>query len=53
MSKRITVMIDNDIDKALRYIQANQIKKNERSVSFSKVLNATLRVGLNKSKTKK
>jgi hypothetical protein len=43
MSKRVTIMIDEDIDKKLRLIQAKQISKNSSSVSFSEVLNATLR----------
>jgi hypothetical protein len=43
MSKRITIMIDEDIDKKLRLIQAKQISKTSSSVSFSRVLNEALR----------
>ena len=43
MSKRVTIMIDETIDKKLRYKQAKLIEKNEGSVSFSRVLNDTLR----------
>ena len=50
MSKRISIMIDDDLDKKLRAVQAKSIIKSKSSVSFSKVLNATLRDGLGKSK---
>jgi len=43
MSKRITIMIDDDLDKKLRLIQAKQISKNSESVSFSRVINTELR----------
>ncbi len=43
MAKRITIMIDEDIDKKLRLIQAKQITKTNSSVSFSKVLNEVIR----------
>ena len=43
MAKRITIMIDEDIDKKLRLIQAKQITKTSSSVSFSQVLNESLR----------
>ena len=43
MSKRITIMIDDDLDKKLRLIQAKQISKNSESVSFSRVINRELR----------
>ena len=43
MAKRITIMIDDVIDKKLRLIQAKQIAKTSSSVSFSQVLNETLR----------
>ncbi|MCV0398525.1 MAG: hypothetical protein K5785_00865 [Nitrosarchaeum sp.] len=42
MSKRITVMIDDSIDRKLRTIQAKQIQQSNGSVSYSKVLNETL-----------
>jgi hypothetical protein len=43
MSKRITVMIDNDLLKKLHEMQAKQIKESTKSVSFSRVLNETVR----------
>jgi len=43
MSKRITIMIDEDNDKKLRLIQAKQIAKTSSSVSFSQVLNEAIR----------
>ncbi len=43
MAKRITIMIDDDIDKKLRLIQAKQIANTSRSVSYSQVLNEMIR----------
>lgn len=43
LAKRVTIMIDDDIDKKLRLIQAKQISKSTRSVSYSQVLNESLR----------
>ena len=48
MSQRITVVIDDDVVKSLRQKQAKLIKDSLKSVSFSRVLNETLRVGLKK-----
>jgi hypothetical protein len=36
-------MIDDEIDKKLRLIQAKQIAKTTSSISYSQVLNETLR----------
>ena len=41
--KRITVVLDDDLVKKLREKQAELIKKTVKSVSFSHVLNDTLR----------
>ena len=49
MAKRITVMIDDDLDRKLRLKQAKEIQKQSKSVSYSKVLNDTLRSGLGKN----
>ncbi len=46
MSKRVTIVIDKENDKALRRIQANLILKDGESHSFSQVLNDTLKKGL-------
>ncbi len=43
MAKRITVMLDDDNLKKLYAKQATAIKKSAKSVSFSRVLNDTLR----------
>ncbi len=43
MGKRITVVLDEDLVKKLREKQAKQIKESIKSVSFSSVLNMTLR----------
>ncbi len=43
MAKRITIMIDDDLDKKLRLIQAKEITKTSSSVSYSRVINDTLR----------
>ena len=43
MNKRICVMIDDDVDKKLRAHQVKLIKKNQNSVSYSKVMNEMLR----------
>jgi hypothetical protein len=43
MSKRVTIMIDDDLDKKLRLRQANLIQQKQSSYSYSKVLNETLR----------
>ncbi len=46
MSKRITVVLDDDIDKKLRLRQAKMIQQNQSSYSYSKVLNDVLRKSL-------
>jgi len=43
MAKRITIMLDDDMDKKLRIKQAEMIKKTQSSVSFSKTINDVLR----------
>lgn len=41
--KRITIMIDSDLDQFLRNLQARRIIKSRGAVSFSKVINDTIR----------
>lgn len=41
MSRRVTVILDDDVIKKLRILQAKMIKDSNRSVSFSKVVNHT------------
>ncbi len=43
LSKRVTIMIDEDLDKKLRLRQAKMIQQEQSSYSYSKVLNETLR----------
>ena len=43
MAKRITIMLDDDMDKKVRTRQAELIKKTQSSVSFSSVINDVLR----------
>ena len=46
MVKRITIMIDEDLDKKLRFRQAKRILQEQSSYSYSRVLNETLRKAL-------
>jgi len=43
MSKRVTIMIDEDLDKKLRLRQSKMIQQEQSSYSYSRVLNETLR----------
>jgi len=43
MSKRVTIMIDEDLDKKLRLRQAKLIQQKQSSYSYSRVLNEVLR----------
>ena len=43
MSKRVTIVLDDDLVKKLRIIQSKMILKSKESVSFSKVINDELR----------
>ncbi len=52
MLQRITIMIDEDIEKILRLKQAKLIKNLKKNVSFSRVINDTLREGLKKIEKK-
>jgi hypothetical protein len=42
MNHRITVMLDEDLIKKLRMLQARQIKESSESVSFSQVISDCL-----------
>ena len=48
MTKRVTIMIDDDNDKKLRSIQAKRITQSTTSVSYSRVINDQLRKTLPK-----
>ena len=43
LGKRITIILDDDLLKKLHEIQAKQIKKTQKSISFSRVLNEVVR----------
>jgi len=43
MARRVTIMLDDDLLKKLHEMQAKLIKESQKSVSFSRVLNETLR----------
>ncbi|MGY5149892.1 MAG: hypothetical protein ACW9W3_07495 [Candidatus Nitrosopumilus sp. bin_68KS] len=43
MGKRLTIVLDDDIVKKLRIIQAKQISKSASAVSFSSVVNTELK----------
>ena len=42
MTKRVTIMIDDDLDKKIRVMQAKLIQKENKSVSYSHVMNLIL-----------
>lgn len=46
MGKRITVVLDDDLLKKLRFLQAKRIKETASTVSFSRIVNETLEKGL-------
>jgi len=46
MGQRITIVLDDDLVKKLREKQAKLIKESTQSVSFSRVVNETLRKGI-------
>jgi len=46
VAKRVTIMLDDDLHTKLRKIQADKLKNATGSVSFSQVLNETLKKGL-------
>jgi hypothetical protein len=46
MGKRITIVLDDDLVKKLCEKQAKLIKETTKSVSFSSVINETLRKGI-------
>lgn len=49
VSKRITIIMNDEIIKKLHQRQANLIKKEKRTVTFSEILCSTIREGLDKS----
>lgn len=43
MSKRVTFVIDEDLDKKLRIRQAKMIQQTQSTCSYSKIVNEVLR----------
>ena len=43
MKKRVTIIIDDDIDKKLRILQAKMIQQKQSAYSFSSAVNDALR----------
>ncbi len=48
MAKRVTIMIDDDLDRQIRSRQASRIARTSTSVSYSGMLGEVLRKGLKK-----
>jgi len=46
MSKRVTIILDDDLDKKLRRLQAKMIQQEQTSYSYSRVVNDALRKAL-------
>ncbi len=47
-SKRITIVLDDEVIKKLRVIQSKKLSKSLKSVSFSSVVNDQLRKAINR-----
>ena len=45
-SRRVTIMLDENLIKKLRVIQASEVRKSENTVSLSQVINQMLEKGL-------
>ena len=43
MGKRVTIMIDEDLDKKIRLLQAKMIQRTSSSTSYSSVINDVLK----------
>ena len=48
MARRVTVMIDSELDKKLRTMQAKMIQKENRAISYSHVINLLLQETMKK-----
>jgi hypothetical protein len=48
VAKRITFMLEEDVDKKLRETKVKRIQDTNNTVSFSEVINETLRKGMKK-----
>jgi len=50
LAKRITIMLDDDIDRKIRLMQSKIIKKENKYTSFSSVINLLLKENISKKK---
>jgi len=48
VGRRVTIMIDTELDKKVKTIQTERIQTTNRSVSYSKVIDELLQKGLKK-----
>ena len=48
MAERISIMLNSDIAKKLRNLQAKKLRESTSSVSFSRIVNEVLERGLKK-----
>ena len=48
MSKRVSIVIEDEVDKKLRMIQAKEIQKTSSAVSYSGIINKILKNNLKK-----
>ena len=48
MVRRVTILLEKEVEKKLRLLQANKIQKTSNSVSFSQIINEQLRKNLKK-----
>jgi len=46
MARRVTIMINDDLDKKIRLLQAKMIQKENKSISYSFVVNSILKNSL-------
>ena len=46
MTKRVTIMIDDELNKKIRLMQAKMIQKENKSISYSYVVNLLLKTSL-------
>ena len=48
MGRRITIVLDEELEKKLRLLQSKLVKNSVKSISFSRVLNMIVEEGLKK-----
>ncbi len=48
MSQRITIVLDDDLQKKLHEMQAKKIKETAKAASFSSIVNEVVRTSLKK-----